>query len=79
MMICIIRIRGGGSRRATLPLDVMAGLVPAVPLRKALCPSKRGHRDKPGDDKSPSECLTTVIAGPDPGTSIFWKSCYIEA
>ena len=30
---------------------VMAGLVPAIPLRRALCVPKRGHRDKPGDDK----------------------------
>ena len=29
----------------------MAGLVPAIPLRRALSVSKRGHRDKPGDDK----------------------------
>ena len=28
----------------------MAGLVPAISLRKAN-PPKRGHRDKPGDDK----------------------------
>jgi hypothetical protein len=31
--------------------SVMAGLVPAIALREALCPSKRDHRDKPGDDK----------------------------
>jgi hypothetical protein len=30
---------------------VMAGLVPAIPIMKALCPPKRGRRDKPGDDK----------------------------
>ena len=30
---------------------VMAGLVPAIPLRRApLCFPKRGHRDKPGDE-----------------------------
>jgi hypothetical protein len=25
--------------------------VPAIPLRRALCLPKRGHRDKPGDDE----------------------------
>ena len=30
---------------------VMAGLVPAISLRDALCLPKRDHRDKPGDDK----------------------------
>jgi hypothetical protein len=31
---------------------VMAGLVPAMSLRKArLCPSYRDRRDKPGDDE----------------------------
>ena len=29
----------------------MAGLVPAIPLMRAQCHPKRGHRDKPGDDK----------------------------
>jgi O-acetyl-ADP-ribose deacetylase len=30
----------------------MAGLVPAIPIHEAtLCHPKRGHRDKPGDDK----------------------------
>ena len=29
----------------------MAGLVPAISLRDALCHPKRDHRDKPGDDK----------------------------
>jgi hypothetical protein len=29
----------------------MAGLVPAISLRDALCSPKRCHRDKPGDDK----------------------------
>src|SRR5690349_9324094 len=29
----------------------MAGLVPAIPLREAPCLPKRGHRDKPGDDR----------------------------
>src|SRR5579885_3745023 len=29
----------------------MAGLVPAIPIREALCPPKRDRRDKPGDDK----------------------------
>src|SRR5690349_8214222 len=29
----------------------MAGLGPAISLRKALRVSKRGHRDEPGDDK----------------------------
>jgi hypothetical protein len=30
---------------------VMAGLVPAISLRKALpCPNDRDRRDKPGDD-----------------------------
>jgi hypothetical protein len=29
----------------------MAGLVPAIPLRRAQSVPKRGHRDKPGDDK----------------------------
>ena len=28
----------------------MAGLVPAISLRDALCPPKRDRRDKPGDD-----------------------------
>jgi len=28
----------------------MAGLVPAISLRRAQCVPKRGHRDKPGDD-----------------------------
>jgi hypothetical protein len=33
------------------PRLVMAGLVPAIPLREAeLCLPKRDHRDKPGDD-----------------------------
>jgi hypothetical protein len=30
--------------------SVVAGLVPATPIRKALCPPKRDRRDKPGDD-----------------------------
>ena len=30
---------------------VMAGLVPAVPLREARCPPNRDRRDKPGDDE----------------------------
>jgi hypothetical protein len=29
---------------------VMAGLVPAIPIRMVQCPSKGGRRDKPGDD-----------------------------
>jgi hypothetical protein len=29
----------------------MAGLDPAIPLRKAMASPKRDHRDKPGDDK----------------------------
>jgi len=29
----------------------MAGLVPAISLRKAQWHTKRGHWDKPGDDK----------------------------
>jgi hypothetical protein len=33
---------------------VMAGLVPAIPLREASCPPKRGPRDKPGDDRGAS-------------------------
>jgi hypothetical protein len=28
----------------------MAGLVPAIPIRRAQCPPKRDRRDKPGDD-----------------------------
>ena len=29
----------------------MAGLVPAISLQEThVCPPKRGHRDKPGDD-----------------------------
>jgi hypothetical protein len=28
----------------------MAGLVPAIPIRKARRSSDRDHRDKPGDD-----------------------------
>jgi hypothetical protein len=31
---------------------VMAGLVPAIPLRRAQYLPKRGHRDKPGDDSA---------------------------
>ena len=31
--------------------DVMAGLVPAIPIIEALCPIHRDHRDKPGDDR----------------------------
>jgi hypothetical protein len=31
---------------------VMAGLDPAIPLRRARCVPKRDHRDKPGDDGS---------------------------
>ena len=31
---------------------VMAGLVPAISLRLALCFPKRDHRAKPGDDRS---------------------------
>jgi hypothetical protein len=31
-------------------IDVMAGLVPAIPIVKALCSIHRDHRDKPGDD-----------------------------
>ena len=35
---------------------VMAGLDPAIPLRDATrCHPKRGHRDKPGDDKSKTQ------------------------
>jgi hypothetical protein len=29
----------------------MAGLVPAIPIRRALCLPKRDRRDKPGGDK----------------------------
>src|SRR6185437_8959449 len=29
----------------------MAGLVPAISLRRAPCPTKRGHRDEPGGDR----------------------------
>src|SRR3569833_2353248 len=32
----------------------MAGLVPAIPLRRAPCLPGRGHRDKPGDDSAES-------------------------
>jgi hypothetical protein len=39
--------RGG---RGFLTLDVMAGLVPAIPLREALRSPDRDHRDEPGDD-----------------------------
>ena len=39
----------------------MAGLVPAISLREALCHPKRGHRDKPGDDKM--ERLATLARG----------------
>jgi hypothetical protein len=39
--------------KVRLPFNlVMAGLVPAIPLRGALCQPKQGHRDKPGDDKT---------------------------
>src|SRR5262252_5861027 len=31
---------------------VMAGLVPAIPIIRALCSPDRDRRDKPGDDKS---------------------------
>jgi hypothetical protein len=30
----------------------MAGLVPAIPIVSGLGLSDRGHRDKPGDDRS---------------------------
>ena len=29
---------------------VMAGLDPAIPLRRRMCSPDRDHRDKPGDD-----------------------------
>jgi hypothetical protein len=31
---------------------VMAGLVPAIPIRRAQCLHKRDRRDKPGDDEA---------------------------
>ena len=40
---------------------VMAGLVPAIPLRMALtCLTKRGHRDEPGGDRM-SYFLSTYV------------------
>ena len=36
----------------------MAGLVPAISFRGALCQPDRGHRDKPGDDKKNYAALT---------------------
>jgi len=36
--------------RNTITFDVMAGLVPAIPIREALCLSDRDHRHKAGDD-----------------------------
>ncbi len=39
----------------------MAGLVPAISLRKALCSPERGHRDKPGDDKKLAEHLNLAV------------------
>jgi hypothetical protein len=35
----------------TSPSVVIAGLVPAIPLRDALCPHKRDPRDKPAGDE----------------------------
>jgi hypothetical protein len=37
---------------AFVTLDVMAGFIPAIPLRGAPCQPDRDHRDKPGDDIS---------------------------
>src|SRR5262249_12676482 len=43
---------------------VMAGLVPAIPLRGALhCPPERGHRDKPGDDRRKDITMPGRLAG----------------
>jgi anaerobic selenocysteine-containing dehydrogenase len=41
---------------------VVAGLVPATPLRRAQCLPKRGHRDKPGDDNYTARMNQTVRA-----------------
>jgi hypothetical protein len=43
----------------------MAGLDPAIPLRRAQSVPKRDHRDKPGDDNgefSGNRLLTTFLA-----------------
>jgi hypothetical protein len=36
--------------------------VPAIPLMEALCSPKRGHRDKPGDDKSGANVPAIIFA-----------------
>jgi glycyl-tRNA synthetase beta chain len=41
---------------------VMAGLVPAISLRKTKGPPKRDHRDKPGDDDGVSDDLLAFFA-----------------
>ena len=38
----------------------MAGLVPAISLRRAPCLTKRGHRDKPGDDNFDSDFASSA-------------------
>jgi DNA-3-methyladenine glycosylase len=48
-------------------IAVMAGLVPAISLRKATCPPERDHRDKPGDD----------IEGPGHDGEREWSACYL--
>jgi hypothetical protein len=48
---------------------VMAGLVPAIPLRDALCPPKRDHRDKPGDDSRGAMLNVIASQTPTPGAS----------
>ena len=42
--------RGLNYRESMQIQNFMAGLAPAIPLRKALCPPKRDRRVKPGDD-----------------------------
>jgi hypothetical protein len=44
----------------------MAGLVPAISLRDAMCRPKRDHRDKPGDDRKWFQrcmCVSTAAVG----------------
>ncbi len=52
----------------------MAGLVPAIPLRRARpCLPKRDHRDEPGDDL-PLLPAASVISPPEPSPSFFCGS-----
>jgi hypothetical protein len=44
----------------------MAGLVPAIPIGKAMRLSDRDHRDKPGDDKV-EFVVPELVIGPKAG------------